>query len=220
VPRGLFVTFEGIEGTGKSTQVALAAERLAARGLDTLVTREPGGTPLGEALRALLLSRRAERPDPLVEALLMVADRAEHVRAVILPALAQGKIVLCDRHADATVAYQGAGSGVNRSRIAEWNRAATGTLVPDLTVLLDLEPERALERLSARSGSLDRFEVEPAAFFDRVRRAYLEIAQAEPKRWLVLQAESDSEALAGRIEEEILRRLPRQAATGAEVPKT
>jgi len=220
VPRGLFVTFEGIEGTGKSTQVALAAERLRARGLATVVTREPGGTPLGEALRALLLARRSERRDPVVEALLMVADRAEHVRAVIEPALAEGKIVLCDRHADATVAYQGGGSGVDRSRIADWNKAATGTLRPDLTVLLDLEPERALERLRARARSLDRFESEPVGFFNRVRAAYLEQALAEPRRWLVLPAESDSEFLAAAIEQEILRRLARQTPAGTEVPKT
>jgi dTMP kinase len=220
VPHGLFVTFEGIEGTGKSTQLALAAERLRARGLSSLVTREPGGTPLGESLRALLLSRREGGSDPLVETLLMVADRAEHVRTVIRPALAEGRIVLCDRHADATAAYQGGGSGIDLARIAEWNRLATGSLAPDLTVLLDLAPAHALERLAARSKSLDRFESEPVAFFERVRKTYLDLARAEPGRWLVLPAESPSEVLAGRIEAEILQRLARQAPAGAGFPKT
>jgi len=219
VPHGLFVTFEGIEGTGKSTQVGLAAERLRARGLSPLVTREPGGTPLGEALRALLLARRESASDPLVETLLMVADRAEHVRAVIRPALQAGRIVLCDRHADATAAYQGGGSGVDAGRIAELNRLATGSLVPDLTVLLDLEPPKALERLHAR-GKLDRFESEPVAFFERVRKTYQDLARQEPSRWLVLAAESPSGELADRIESEILQRLARQTPTGAGFPKT
>jgi len=219
VPHGLFVTFEGIEGTGKSTQVALCAERLRARGLEIVVTREPGGTPLGESLRALLLARRAGASDPVVETLLMVADRAEHVRAVIRPALAAGRVVLCDRHADATVAYQGGGSGVDRTRISELNRLATGRLAPDLTVLLDLAPAHALERLRARAA-LDRFESEPVAFFERVRETYLDLARAEPERWLVLAAESPSAELADTIEAEILRRASRQTATGAGFPKT
>lgn len=219
MPHGLFVTFEGIEGTGKSTQVALAADRLRAKGQDPLVTREPGGTPLGESLRALLLARKESGSDPLVETLLMVADRAEHVRRVIGPALARGRVVLCDRHADATVAYQGGGSGVDRKTIEEMNRLATGKLVPDLTVLLDLDPRRALERLAVR-GRLDRFESEPVSFFERVRETYLELARQEPGRWLVLAAESPSEELAGRIEGEILHRLTRQAPTGAGFPKT
>jgi dTMP kinase len=220
VPHGLFVTFEGIEGTGKSTQVALCAERLRRRGLRPLVTREPGGTPLGESLRALLLARRDSGSDPLVETLLMVADRAEHVRTVIRPALGEGRIVLCDRHADATVAYQGGGSGVDLAKIVEWNRLATGSLVPDLTVLLDLSPAHARERLEARAKTLDRFESEPIAFFERARKTYLDLARQEPGRWIVLPAESPSEDLSERIEAEILRRLPRQAPTGAGFPKT
>ncbi|HEV8480236.1 MAG TPA: dTMP kinase [Candidatus Eisenbacteria bacterium] len=219
MPRGLFVTFEGIEGTGKSTQVALAAERLRARGLEVAVTREPGGTPLGESLRALLLARRERGSDPLVETLLMVADRAEHVRQVIRPALAAGRVVLCDRHADASLAYQGGGSGVERAQIAALNRLATGALAPDLTVLLDLAPAHALERLRARAA-LDRFESEPVAFFERVRNTYLELAKAEPGRWLVLAAESPSAELADTIEAEILRRASRQTAAGTGFPKT
>jgi dTMP kinase len=142
------------------------------------------------------------------------------VARVIRPALAAGRIVLCDRHADATVAYQGGGSGVDRARIGELNRLAAGTVAPDLTVLLDLAPLHALERLRARAGALDRFESEPVAFFERVRKTYLDLARAEPGRWLVLPAESPSSELADTIEAEILRRNERQAQAGAGFPKT
>ena len=165
-------------------------------------------------------SRRESGSDPLVETLLMVADRAEHVRTVIRPGLAEGRIILCDRHADATVAYQGGGSGVDLARITEWNRLATGSLVPDLTILLDLDPDHASERLRSRARGLDRFESEPVPFFERVRKTYLDLARTEPSRWLVLPAESPSQELSERIEAEILRRLPRQAPTGVGFPKT
>lgn len=207
--RGLFVTYEGIEGAGKSTQIGVVASRLRARGLTPLVTREPGGTPLGEALRELLLERRGGRVDPLVEALLMVADRADHVGRVLRPALAAGRVVLCDRHADATLAYQGAGSGLSLDLLGHLNRLATGGLAPDLTVFLDLAPERAAERLAARGQRVpDRFESEPVAFFERVRGCYLDLAAAEPGRWLVLAAGRPAEELAGAVEDEIRRRLP------------
>lgn len=220
MPEGLFVTFEGIEGTGKSTQVGLAAQRLAARGRAHVVTREPGGTPLGQTLRAFLLERHDRPAEPLVEALLMVADRAQHVATVIAPALAAGKVVLCDRFADATLAYQGGGSGVDPDLLARLNRAATRGLVPDLTVLLDLDPARAVERLAARAGALDRFESEPAAFFVRVRRAYHELAAREPERWLVVPAEGDATTIADTIEREIDRRLAAKSAAQTGFPKT
>jgi dTMP kinase len=220
VSGGLFVTFEGIEGTGKSTQVGHAARRLAERGVDHLVTREPGGTPLGQSLRAFLLARHTEPTEPLVEALLMVADRADHVATVLRPALAQGKVVLCDRYADATLAYQGGGSGVDPDLLGRLNRAATGSLDPDLTVLLDLNPARALERLAARAGALDRFESEPQAFFARVRRTYHELAEREPGRWLVLSADSDPTAIADAIEREIHRRIDAKSAARTGFPKT
>jgi dTMP kinase len=209
VARGVFVTYEGIEGAGKSTQIALVAARLHARGVPSLVTREPGGTPLGAALRALLLERRGGPVAPLVEALLMVADRADHVGRVLRPALAGGQVVLCDRHADATLAYQGGGSGLPLDLLRELNRVATGGLVPDLTVFLDLAPERAAERLAARGQTVrDRFESEPTAFFERVRACYLELAAAEPGRWLVLAAGRPPEELAAAAEDAIRRRLP------------
>jgi dTMP kinase len=215
----VFVTFEGIEGAGKSTQVARLRDRLAAEGRDVLTTREPGGTPLGAALRPLVLHAAPGGAAPLAEAFLMLADRAEHVARVVRPALAAGRIVLCDRHADATIAYQGGGSGLDRAQLAAWNRAATGGLVPDLTVLLDLPPEEAIRRLAARGGTArDRFESEPAAFFDRVGATYRELAAAEPARWLVLDARRPVEEVAERIAAEIAERL--RAGPRRELEKT
>jgi dTMP kinase len=189
--RGRFITFEGIEGSGKSTQVARLATWLAGRPCDPVVTREPGGTPLGRRLRDVLLAERAESRarDPLTEAMLMTADRAEHVAQVILPALDEGRHVLCDRHADSTLAYQGGGSGVARPLLVQLNRIATRGLVPDLTLLFDLEPAVALARMRARTGgAADRFEAESLGFHERVRAAYLELAGAEPARFRVLDA--------------------------------
>jgi dTMP kinase len=167
-------------------------------------------------LRALLLHGGEAGLDPTVEALLMVADRAEHVRRVLRPALAEGRLVLCDRHADATLAYQGGGSGLDRARLREWNRAATGDLTPDLTVLLDLPPELAHRRLSQRPGApaRDRFESESPAFFERVRAVYLELAAAEPERWLVLDATWPADNLTEAIEGEVVRRLPKNLTPG------
>jgi dTMP kinase len=187
--RGVFLTFEGIEGSGKSTQVARLAKALAGDSCDHLVTREPGGTPLGQRLREVLLAGDARARDPLTEALLMVADRAEHVARVILPALDDGTHVLCDRHADSTLAYQGGGSGVARDTLVRLNRIATRGLVPDLTLLYDLDPGIALERMRARTGgAADRFEAEALAFHQRVRAAYLELARDEPLRFAVIDA--------------------------------
>ena len=186
----MFVTFEGIEGSGKSTQVARLAEWLAARGCAPVVTREPGGTPLGRKLRDALLSGAVE--DPLTEAMLMTADRAEHVARVILPALDAGDHVLCDRHADSTIAYQGGGSGVAKDLLETLNRVATRGLVPDLTLLYDLDPKVALARMHARTGgNTDRFEAESLAFHERVRATYLELARREPGRFAVIDAARD-----------------------------
>ncbi|MEP7029191.1 MAG: dTMP kinase [Candidatus Eisenbacteria bacterium] len=189
--RGRFITFEGIEGSGKSTQVARLAAWLGDDDCDRLVTREPGGTGLGRRLRAVLLEGDsvARAREPLTEALLMVADRAEHVASVILPALDQGTVVLCDRHADSTLAYQGGGSGVALETLRALNGIATRGLVPDLTLLYDLEPAVALARMRARTGgAADRFEAESLAFHQRVRAAYLALAQAEPGRFAVIDA--------------------------------
>jgi dTMP kinase len=196
--RGRFVTFEGLEGSGKSTLIERLATHLRASGHDVLTTREPGGTPLGRELRALLLQGRAGEPrEPAAEALMMIADRAEHVARVVRPALDAGRIVLCDRYGDSTIAYQGGGSGLDRAMLARMNAWATGGLVPDLTVLLDLPADATNDRLVARAAApqADRFEREPLDYHARVRAAYLELAAAEPARWAVLDAVRGADAV-------------------------
>jgi len=185
--RGRFVTFEGGEGSGKSTQLARLAARLGRRGLDPLVTREPGGTPVAEGIRALLLDPALE-PGAVPEALLMEAARAELVATVIRPALAAGRLVLCDRYADSTLAYQGAGRGLDLAMLVEWNRIATGGLVPDLTLLFDLDPAVGLSRREDASGVPNRLDRESLAFHTRVRAQYLALSRAEPGRFAVIAA--------------------------------
>lgn len=180
--RGRFITLEGIDGAGKSTQFDAIAQTLRARGLRLLQTREPGGTPLGEALRELMLN---ESMTPTTETLLMFAARAEHLNAVIRPALAAGQWVLCDRFTDATYAYQGAGRGVGDEPIAALEEWVHPDLQPDLTLLFDVAPEVAASRL-AKSRNADRFESEQTAFFGAVRAAYLTRAAAEPSRFFVV----------------------------------
>ena len=191
---GLFVTFEGGEGSGKSTQLERLAARLRARGLDPLKTREPGGTPLGEGIRELLLDP-ARRPSPMAEALLMEAARAELVAGVIRAALEAGRIVLCDRYDDSTLAYQGGGRGLDAELLRALNRAATGGLRPDLTLLFDLDPSAGLSRRARAAQSVNRLDREPEAFHARVRARYLELAAAEPGRFVVLDASLAPERL-------------------------
>ena len=183
----LFVTFEGGEGTGKSTQIARLAARLKQRGIDPVVTREPGGTPLAEGIRALLLDS-GRRPGALAEAFLMEAARAELVATVIRPALDQGRVVLCDRYDDSTLAYQGAGRGLDAAMLRGWNRAATGGLEPDLTLLFDLDPAAGLARRAGAAEAPNRLDREPAEFHARVRGRFLELAREQPGRWVVLDA--------------------------------
>ena len=191
---GLFVTFEGGEGSGKSTQIDRLAARLAARGLDPLRTREPGGTPFGEGVRELLLDP-ARKPAPMTEALLMEAARSELVSTVIRPALAAGRVVLCDRYDDSTLAYQGGGRGLDEATLRAMNRAATGGLVPDLTLLFDLDPEHGLARRAQAAGPTNRLDREPLEFHLEVRARYLELARAEPGRWRVIDAAAPPDAL-------------------------
>jgi dTMP kinase len=176
---GRFITLEGVDGAGKSTHIPWIADKLRAGGLEVVVTREPGGTPLAEKLRALVL---AEAMDPLAETLLMFAARADHVQRVIAPALARGAWVLCDRFTDATLAYQGAGKGVPADRIRQLAQAVHPGLSPDQTLVFDCPYEVSRSRLSNAGRELDRFEVEERAFFDRVREAYRQLAEAEPGR--------------------------------------
>jgi len=180
--RGRFITFEGIDGSGKSTQLTATASALRAAGIDVLETREPGGTALGEALRGILL---AQAMSPLTETLLMFAARVEHIDEVIVPALGTGHWVLCDRFSDATYAYQCGGRGIAPEWVASLEAWVHPTLQPDLTVLVDLDPRQAASRRQ-RIRSPDRFEAEDVAFFERVRDAYLARAHAEPERFLVV----------------------------------
>lgn len=188
---GLFITFEGIEGSGKTTQLERLAARLLAAGHAPVVTREPGGTPLGRALRRLLLDREGPAPGPEAELFLFLADRAENVGSVIRPALQRDAIVLCDRHADATLVYQGAARGLGIDVARSLNRRATGGLVPDRTLLFDLDPTLGLARVAARrrdGGVSDRLDVEPTEFHHRVRDAYVRLAIEEPARFVVVDA--------------------------------
>lgn len=199
---GCFITVEGGEGAGKSSNLRWLGERLEAAGKPVLYTREPGGTELGEAIRGLLLGHRQEGMGEDAELLLMFAARAEHLRRRIRPALEAGSWVLCDRFTDASYAYQGAGRGVERAWIAQLETFVQGGLRPDLTLLLDLPVEIGLARARGRSAP-DRFESEDLAFFERVRQGYLEIARAEPQRVKVIDAALPLTQVRERIEGEL-----------------
>ena len=198
--RGRFLTLEGVDGAGKSTHVAWIAEQLRARGHAVLVTREPGGTPLAERLRELVL---AEPMDPIAETMLLFAARADHVQRVIAPALHAGTWVLCDRFTDATFAYQGAGKGVAAELIAHLAQASHNGLLPDRTLVFDCPYEVSRERLARTGRALDRFEREDREFFGRVRQAYLGLAHANPERIRVLDASGPITNIKKIIEEEI-----------------
>jgi dTMP kinase len=199
--QGKFITFEGIDGSGKSTQLRMLAGELRVRGLDVLMTREPGGTPLGQHLRAAFLETE-ETVSPLAELLLFAADRAQHVELMIRPALAEGRTVISDRFADATYAYQGAGRGFPEKTVKAVIQLATTGLKPDLTLFFDLSIENAIRRMNARMGSgeqQNRMDVETAEFYDRVRNAYLSIAKAEPKRFKIVDANGPVEEIQANI---------------------
>ena len=184
---GLFITLEGPEGAGKTTNREFLAERLRTAGHEVLLTREPGGTPLAERIRELLLAPSDEPMATDTELLLMFAARAQHLDQVIRPALAAGKVVLCDRFTDATYAYQGGGRGLSEARIAVLEDFVQGTLRPDLTLVFDLPVEVGLARAAAR-GRLDRFEQEGRAFFEAVRQTYLRRAAGDPQRYRIIDA--------------------------------
>jgi dTMP kinase len=193
--RGRFITFEGIDGAGKSTQIAVVANALRARDLPLTITREPGGTPLGEALREVIL----HQPMTIAaETLLMFAARAEHLERVIHPALEAGTWVLCDRFTDATYAYQAGGRGMSAERIAELEQWVHPDLQPDLTLLFDVPPDVAAQRL-ARARSADRFESEQVDFFGRVRRAYLDRARDQPQRFVVIDGTQPADVIGARL---------------------
>ena len=222
---GFFLTFEGVEGSGKSTQQALLARRLRGAGHAVLEVREPGGTPMGESLRPLLLHTQGAAPAPPTELFLYLASRAQLAAQVIGPALAGGQLVLCDRFVDSTAAYQGYGRGMDLELIARLNRLATAGVWPDLTVLLDLDPAAGLARLTGRAGTagaagggtdgLDRFEREALAFHRCVREGYLALARAEPGRFVVMDAAQDAGAIAASLWPHVEARLRRAAPAPA-----
>ncbi|MGI8883667.1 MAG: dTMP kinase [Pyrinomonadaceae bacterium] len=188
--RGKFITFEGIDGSGKSTQLRMLASELQLRGFDVLTTMEPGGTPLGRRLREAFLETE-ETVAPLAELLLFAADRAQHVNFLVKPALENGKIVISDRYSDATAAYQGAGRGFDEQTINQVIMLATGGLKPDLTLFFDISVGEAISRTNSRSGGgerKNRMDSETVEFYERVRRAYLQIAESEPGRFRVIDA--------------------------------
>lgn len=198
--RGRFITFEGIDGAGKSTQIDVIEETLRARGLEVIRTREPGGTPLGEVIRKELLSVSM---DPSTETLLFFASRAEHIAKVIRPAIERGAWVLSDRFTDATYAYQVGGRGFPAHKVEELERWTHGDLQPDRTVLFDIEPEVAAERV-ARARNLDRFEKENLDFFKRVRQAYLTRAKQSPNRFLIIDSMQDKGTVSAILRKEFL----------------
>jgi dTMP kinase len=201
--KGKFITFEGIDGAGKSTHIATVVDLLRAQGLDVVSTREPGGTPLGEKLRELLLHEAMHLE---TEALLMFAARREHLAQVIEPALARGAWVVCDRFSDATYAYQGGGRGLDKAKLAVLEQWVHGHLQPDLTFLFDLPPDVAGERIARQGRELDKFEQERADFHERVRQAYLERAASAPQRICVVNAGQAREEIKKIVEETVLTR--------------
>jgi len=207
VTQGYFITFEGGEGAGKSTQIRRLAERLRAGNREVVLTREPGGSPGAEQIRNLILNGEVDRWSPLTEALLMNASRRDHIERVIAPALARGAVVLCDRFADSTRAYQGAGGEVDPTIIAQLETAVVGETRPDLTLIFDLPVEEGLRRALSRNGGEERFEAKGAAFHERLRAAYLEIARAEPGRCVVIDAAAALDAVEAAVWTAVAPRL-------------
>ncbi|MFY8208303.1 MAG: dTMP kinase [Caulobacter sp.] len=204
--QGFFISFEGGEGAGKSTQIRRLADRLKAAGHDVIVTREPGGSPGAEAIRELLVNGAADRWSPVTESLLMYAARRDHIERVIRPGLARGAVVLCDRFADSTRAYQGAGGDAPASLIAALEEHVLGGTVPVLTLILDLPAEVGLQRAEARGGAA-RFESKGLAFHERLRAGYLEIARREPDRCVVIDADAELDAVTAAISDVVAQRL-------------
>jgi dTMP kinase len=209
---GLFITFEGPEGSGKSTQIRLLSVALAQRGLAVVATREPGGTRIGNAIRSLLLNPAHTEMSPRAETLLFQAARAQIVDEVIRPALAAGQIVLCDRYADSTLAYQGYGHGQMLAPLQQLGAYATGELTPALTIYLDIDVRAGLERKRAGAAEeWNRMENHALAFHQRVRAGYLTLAAAEPTRWLVIDAVQPAPAIHAQILARVTQRVENQS---------
>lgn len=196
---GFFITFEGVEGCGKSLQACILVERLRADGWDAMLTKEPGGTPVGKHIRDVLLATHPINIDDRCELMLFLADRAQHVGEIIIPALREGKIVVCERYADSTMAYQHYGLGLPFELVEQLNEFVTQSVKPNLTIVLDLEPSEGQQRKYATSNVLDRIERRPLAFHERVRYGYLEIARREPERVIVINASRTPEEIADEV---------------------
>jgi dTMP kinase len=210
---GYFISFEGVEGCGKTTQIKLLSELLSAHGIRSVLTREPGGCPIADKIRAILLDAENRALSPLAELMLYSAARAQHVTEVIAPALEAGKVVLCDRFCDATVAYQSFGRGIDRVVIETLNLQACQGITPNLTVLVDCDPavglERARSRIEASSGPREeRFELEALAFHSRVRAGYQQLAADEPDRFLIIDGSGTIEENFATISTQVLARIP------------
>ncbi len=220
--RGKFITFEGLDGCGKSTQAEKLAAALRARGLSVVVTREPGGTPTAEKIRQLLLDTKTDGLAPMAELALMFASRAQHIQEIIAPALSAGQIVLCDRFTDSTEAYQGGGRKLGTEPVLELHRILCGNLQPDLTILMDTDAAMSVERARRRNQARgkknardeNRFEQESAAFFERVHQAYLAIAKREPARVVIADARGTPDETHLRIMEFVRRKLKLPVRTG------
>ena len=206
--RGRFITLEGGEGAGKSTQARLLAAWLGEKGVPVTVTREPGGTPGAEEIRNLLVTGAVGRWDSLTETLLHYAARREHVARLILPALERGDWIVCDRFVDSTTAYQGYGQGIDLATLAKLRDTVLGSFAPDLTLVLDVSPETRRARTAARPGNEDRYERMNEAFHERVRAGFHAIAAAEPARCAVISADRDIEVVSADIKAAITSRLP------------
>ena len=207
VSGGVFITFEGGEGAGKSTQARRLSERLARSGREVVVTREPGGSPGAEALRQLLVRGEADRWSPLSELLILYAAREDHLGRTIRPALARGAIVVSDRFADSSRAYQGAGGGVEPDFIAALEARTLGDTRPDLTLVFDMPVEAGLARAAGRGGGETRFESKGPAFHERLRAGFLDIARAEPQRCAVIDATADMDAVEAQVAAVVAERL-------------
>jgi dTMP kinase len=212
VQRGQFITFEGGEGAGKSTQVRILAQRLQGAGIEAVATREPGGSPGAEAIRALLVTGAPDRWSAVSETLLMYAARRDHIERTVRPALARGAWVISDRFADSSRAYQGAGGGVSPDFLTAMETHVLQDTRPDLTLVLDLPAERGLERAGLRGGAEARFEAKGLAFHQRLREAFLAIAGAEPDRCAVIDAQAAPDAVSEAIWAAVQARLPVGAA--------
>lgn len=214
----MFITLEGPEGSGKSTQSRLLDDYLRARGYSVVATREPGGTPIGDQIRDTLHDTANTAMSPTAEVLLYSASRAQLVAEVIRPALAAGRVVLCDRYADSTMAYQGYGRGLDLAMLAALTTIATGGLAPDLTLLLDIDVTRGLSRRRDEGEEMNRLDLEEVAFHERVRAGYHALAAAEPWRWVIINADQPVDTVQAAIRRAVEKRLPtvdrRSLATG------